>query len=96
MKKETVIQILKHHFSDLQKYHVKAIFIFGSLARDEATQQSDVDILVEFSKPIGLFEFVRLKKYLEGLLNRQVDLVTQDALKAQLKEQILKEAVRAA
>jgi len=58
--------------------------------------ESDVDILVEFAKPIGLFEFVRLKIYLEKLLQRKVDLVTPDALKERMREQILKEAIRAA
>jgi len=52
--------------------------------------------LVEFAKPIGLFEFVRLKIYLEKLLQRKVDLVTPDALKERMREQILKEAIRAA
>jgi predicted nucleotidyltransferase len=51
---------------------------------------------VYFSAPVTLFEFTRLRRYLESLLDRSVDLVTRDALKPQLREQILREAVRAA
>jgi len=75
---------------------VKSLAIFGSVARNEATAGSDIDILVEFGQPVGLFEFVRIKARLEKILDRPVDLVTPEALKKQLKEQILKEAVYAA
>lgn len=54
--------------------------------------RGEVQILVEFSKPIG-WEFISLKEYLEGVLEREVDLVTAGALKPQMKEQILKEVV---
>ena len=57
---------------------------------------SDIDILVDFATPVTLFEFARLRRRLESLLDRPVDLVTRDALKPQLREQILREAVRAA
>lgn len=60
-------------------------------------QESDVDVLVEFDdRPIGLFEFIDLKEYLEEILDRPVDLVTEDGLKRQLREGILKEAIPAA
>lgn len=64
--------------------------------RDEAEPASDVDILVEFGEPVGLFEFVALKNYLEEILGSTVDLVTEDALKRQLRERILEEAIPAA
>ena len=57
---------------------------------------SDIDLLVEFSCPIGLFAFVRLKGFLERILEREVDLVTSDAIKERYREYILKDAVRAA
>ncbi|KGG79472.1 nucleotidyltransferase [Caloranaerobacter azorensis H53214] len=76
----------------IEKYHVKRIGIFGSYARGEQTECSDVDILVEFSRPIG-WEFIDLKYYLEDLLNMKVDLVTVNALKPQIKDKILKEVV---
>jgi len=96
MRRDEALAILKSHKQELIKFDVKSLAIFGSVARDEAGPESDVDILVEFAKPIGLFEFVRLKIYLEKLLQRKVDLVTPDALKERMREQILKEAIRAA
>jgi predicted nucleotidyltransferase len=76
-----------------QKYHVRKIGIFGSESRNEASVSSDVDILVEFESPVDFFEFIDLKEYLERLLNRRVDLVTTKALKPQLRDRILQEAV---
>jgi len=63
------------------------------VARGEATDRSDIDLLVEFNQPIGLFEFFRLKYYLETLIGSKVDLVTPDALHPALRDSILNEAV---
>jgi uncharacterized protein len=83
--------ILKAHKDILSvRFHVKDIGIFGSFARGEETGASDVDILVEFSEPVG-WEFVDLKEYIEEILGLPVDLVTKNALKRQLKDKILKE-----
>ncbi len=70
--------------------------MFGSVARNRIRKHSDVDLLVEFDQPIGLFEFARLKLYLEKILGRRVDLVTREALRKELREQILREAIHAA
>jgi predicted nucleotidyltransferase len=75
-----------------ERFKVKEIGVFGSVARGEESEQSDVDILVEFSAPVG-WEFVDLKEFLEEILGRQVDLVTVRALKPRLRERILKEVV---
>ena len=72
------------------------VALFGSFARDEGREDSDVDLLVEFSRPIGLFEFVRMQRQLGELLGHRVDLVTPAALKPQLRDRILREAVVAA
>jgi predicted nucleotidyltransferase len=64
--------------------------IFGSYARGEEVEESDVDILVEFYEPIG-WEFIDFMEFLEEILDIEVDLVTTGALKPQLKDQILKE-----
>ena len=66
--------------------------IFGSMARDEATKDSDVDILVDFDSKKGLFGFADLKFYLEEILGRHVDLVTIRALHPALKTRILSES----
>ena len=96
MKRDEILALLGGYRAELKEYGVKSIAIFGSVARDEATEGSDIDILVEFGQSVGLFEFVRIQARLEKILNRPVDLVTPEALKKQLKEQILKEAVYAA
>lgn len=96
MKRDEVLALLGGYRAELKEYGVKSIAIFGSVARNEATEGSDIDILVEFGQPVGLFEFVRIQARLEKILNRPVDLVTPEALKKQLKEQILKEAIYAA
>lgn len=75
-----------------KKYKVKSIGLFGSFARDEANEDSDIDILVEFSGNIG-WEFIDLKQFLEESLEREVDLVTIEALKPELKEDILKDVM---
>jgi len=74
---------------------VKSLALFGSAARDEAEPGSDLDLLVEFAEPVGLFRFLDLKARLEALLGCAVDLVTPGALKRQLRDRILREAVRA-
>jgi predicted nucleotidyltransferase len=81
---------------ELRAHAVKGLWLFGSAAREELKAGSDIDILVDFSAPVTLFEFARLRRRLESLLGRSVDLVTRDALKPQLRDQILREAVRAA
>jgi len=76
------------------RFKVKEIGIFGSYARGEESAESDIDILVEFSEPIG-WEFVDVKEFLEEILGREVDLVTVKALKPQIRERIMKEVVYA-
>ena len=93
MKLTEVIKILKTNSPELVQLGVKSLALFGSTARNEATSTSDVDILVEFDRPVGLFEFVRLKMLLEEMLNKKVDLVTPDALHPALRDRILSEAI---
>jgi hypothetical protein len=94
--REAVVARLGTERSLLQGYGVRTLSLFGSVARGEAEEDSDVDLLVEFFRPVGFFEFVRLKRALEEILGRRVDLATPKSLKPQLRDRILKEAVRAA
>ncbi len=71
-----------------EEYAVKEIGIFGSFAQNEASDESDIDVLVELHRPIG-WEFFTLQMYLEGIFGRKVDLVTKNALKEQIKDRIL-------
>jgi len=75
-----------------EKFKVKEIGIFGSYVRGEASEESDVDILVEFYEPIG-WEFFDLKETLEEILGKKVDIVTMKALKPQLRNKFLNEVV---
>ena len=95
MRCTDVIDKLNSDRTGLDEFGVKSIAVFGSVARDQATRASDVDILVDFSSKPGLFEFVELKEHLESLLNCRVDLVTPDALHPRLRDRILREAVYA-
>ncbi len=70
-------------------YSVKEIGLFGSFSDDSYNEDSDIDILVELEKPIG-WKFFTLEIYLEKIFNRKIDLVTKNALKEQIKENILK------
>ncbi len=92
--KEEILRILKDELPYLrEKFNVKSIGLFGSYVRDEQKDKSDVDILVEFSKPIGFFKFMELEEYLSKKLGIKVDLVTPDALKPMIKPQIMREVV---
>ncbi|MCX5909827.1 MAG: nucleotidyltransferase family protein [Deltaproteobacteria bacterium] len=77
----------------MSRFKVKKISIFGSLVRGENTEPSDIDLLVEFSEPIGLFAFMDLEEYLQEILGAEVDLVSRKALKPRIGEHILREAV---
>lgn len=96
MHLDEALRILAEHREEIAGYGVTSLFVFGSVARGEAGPESDVDVLVEFGAPIGLFQFVRLKDYLESVLGRQVDLAMPGALREQMRDRILSEAVRAA
>ena len=71
-------------------YAVKEIGLFGSYSDNSNTEESDIDILVELEKPIG-WKFFTLELYLEKVFNKKIDLVTKNALKEQIKDNILKQ-----
>jgi predicted nucleotidyltransferase len=86
---------LKKHKTELEsRFKVSKIGVFGSYARGEEANTSDVDILVELNEPIG-WEIIDLKEFLAEILGIEVDLVTVKALKPELSDIILKEAVYA-
>ena len=73
------------------KYHVATMSLFGSLARGEAKEASDIDLLVSFSRPVSLLQMVSLERELTEALGRKVDLLTEASLSPYLRAQILKE-----
>jgi len=96
MKRQNILKILAEHRSEIEsRFGVESLSLFGSVVRDEAAEESDVDILVTFVHTPGIFGFLELKEYLENLLQCSVDLVTKNALKEQFREQILQEALHA-
>lgn len=96
---------MKANFSDIKavidqnlpllkdKYNVSTIGVFGSVARGEQRGNSDIDLLVEFSEPVGMFKFIELEEFLTKALGKKVDLVTKKALKSAIKQDILSELV---
>jgi uncharacterized protein len=88
---EKILVLKKQEICD--RYFVKEIGIFGSCLTGDQKEGSDVDILVEYEKPVSLIEFVNLKNYLTDLLKMEVDLVMKKALKPNLGRRILREVV---
>jgi len=95
MQQDVVLQILKQKNAEMTKqFGVKTLSIFGSVARNEATFTSDVDLLVEFDRPVGYFGLFALQDYLEKLLGCSVDLGTPDSLKPRIREHVMGELIR--
>lgn len=89
-----IIASLKNIKEDLsQRFAVKEIGIFGSVARQEQTDASDIDLLVEFTQPVSLVTFMRLEFYLSDVLGNKVDLVTFDSLKPFIQQDIISEVI---
>lgn len=97
MKTKTeILQKLREMKPELRaNYNVKSIGIFGSVARGEADERSDIDVLVEFEPPIGLFKFLELEEVLGERLGGKVDLVSKKALKPEIGRAVLAEALLA-
>ena len=97
MRREKAIEILKADRRELrERFGVKSLRLFGSVARDEASEQSDVDVLVDFEKTPSLFGFLRLQGYLQDLLGTKVDLVTETGLKERARPYVEKDAINVA
>ena len=85
---------LRQHMPLLaERYHVHSLGVFGSYARHEQSDDSDVDLLVSFDQSPGLLKFIELENYLSDLLGVQVDLVMKDALKPALGQFVAAEVV---
>jgi hypothetical protein len=92
MSASEILQMLAARRDDLARMGVKSMAIFGSVVRDEARPDSDMDILVEFEGPATFNGYMDLKFFLEDLLGRPVDLVTRKSIRPRLKERIESEA----
>ena len=94
MNREQVMEMLKEHKPTLrQRFGVVGLALFGSVARDEAGTESDVDILVRFDRPATSKRYFGVQFHLEDLLGRPVDLVTAKALRKELRPFVEREAI---
>ena len=76
-----------------EQYQVRSIGVFGSHSRKGQTEQSDLDLVVEFDQPIGMMAFVHLKDVIADRLNLKIDLVTPDGLHPLIRDQVMHEVV---
>lgn len=96
MSRRSVITLIRKHRAQLEKLGVKSLSLFGSVAREEETKNSDVDILVEFNGLATFDRYMDTKFYLEDLLGCKVDLVTPKAIKPRMKPYIMQDLVHVA
>jgi hypothetical protein len=97
MDKQAIVAQLSGRMDEIRKrFSVRTLAIFGSVARGQADEHSDIDILAAFAKKADFDSFMDLKFYLEELLGVRVDLVTDKALRPQIRQAIEKELVRVA
>lgn len=92
---EDIVATLAQHHDELRQRGVASLVLFGSVAC-QATETSDIDLLVDFDRPVGLFALLRLQALLQVWLDRCVDLVPRDCLRPELRERVLTEGLRAA
>ena len=96
MRRAEVPATLSAQVDGLRRHGVRSLFLFGSVARDEAGPGSDVDLLVDFEAPPGFDRYMDLKFFLEDLLQTRVDLVMRGALRPRWRTRIEAEALRVA
>lgn len=92
--RQTVVNCLNKHRESLKDFGIQFLALFGSVALNEATPNSDLDFLVEFEGPATFDHYMDLKFFLEDLFKRPVDLVTNHSLKTQIRQTVLEEAIR--
>ncbi len=93
MNKDTVINFLRENLSIIKSYGVTSLALFGSFARNEAKNTSDIDLLVEFKGVVTFDQYMDLKFFLEDNLGLSVDLVTKKMLKPQIMNYVEKDAI---
>lgn len=95
MTRDEALRVLHEHNEELrEKYAVQSLSLFGSVARDEAHPDSDVDLLVEFTRPVGLFGLAAVQEYLETLFGCKVDIGTPHSLRPELRERVFQEIIQ--
>lgn len=93
LRRDDVIALLKAHRAEIDAFGVRSIALFGSVARDEAGPESDIDVLVDFDGPAHFRSYMGLKFLLEDLLERRVDLADRAALQPRWRPYIEQGAI---
>jgi uncharacterized protein len=92
LHRDDIISILREQMIQ-SRFGIKSLFLFGSVARNEATQESDLDFVVNFDGMITFDRYMDLKIFLEDLFGKKIDLAIGDTLKPQIRQKILEEAI---
>ena len=96
MRKQDILDRLRTDRDVLrQSFAVRSMALFGSVARDQAQSGSDIDLLVEFDRPVGLMHLSRTARHIEELLGAPVDLILRRALLPEMRNEILAESIDA-
>lgn len=96
MQRDTVLAILEQHRTSLKALGIRSLSLFGSVARDQANPNSDVDLLVDLEPPLTFDRYMDAKFYLEDQLGTRVDLVSWRSIKPQIRDVIEQEAIHVA
>lgn len=96
MRRAEVLEILESHMIEIQRFGIRSLRLFGSVARDEASQESDVDLLVGFEETPSFSNFMKLRIFLEDLLGVKVDLITEAGLRKRVRPHVERDAIRVA
>jgi len=94
LSRDRVVQLLREHRAEMERFGVRSVDLFGSIARDEAQAGSDLDVLVDFGEALGFDNYMGLKFFLEDLLGTKVDVVTPGTLLPRIETAVMKEIVR--
>jgi uncharacterized protein len=95
MRRDEAIGRLKAHEAELKRLGVERLYLFGSTARGEAKESSDVDLFFDYEKgKFGLFELMDVKEYAASILGRPTDIMTRDSLHKAIRQQVEATAVR--
>jgi predicted nucleotidyltransferase len=96
MGREEILTLLTAHRAEIERFGVKTLRLFGSVARGEASKESDLDLLVSFREPPSFSGYMKLRIFLEDLLGVEVDLVTESGLRPGVRPFVEKDAIRVA
>ncbi len=96
MRRDHVLSLLNAHRHEIERFGVTSLRLFGSVARGEASEDSDVDLLVSFREAPSFSGYMKLRIFLEDLLGAKVDLVTESGLRERVRPFVEKDAIRVA